>query len=239
MPAERHVLVRRCPPPRRRAGCGASRAATATCVNPWPPSQISSSWRRTLRWLRAKPPGRSDTASRSVMIQREEAGLEALRPAPPHRRAARHAAQPRPASSSRATVAAADVVHPHDRRRRGRAPTRPWRACPPRARRPGHVASSVVDPPMRHRPDERLARRAHEHRTPTRVGERREPGEQREVVRRPSCRSRCPGSATGRRRRRPRRARRRAARRGSRRPRPRRRRSAGSPASCAARPACA
>ncbi len=43
-------------------------------VKPWPTSQISSSWRRTLRWLRAKPPGRSDAARRSVTIQQKPRG---------------------------------------------------------------------------------------------------------------------------------------------------------------------
>ena len=44
------------------------------CVKPWPISQISSSWRRTLRWFRANPPGRSDAASRSLMTQQKARG---------------------------------------------------------------------------------------------------------------------------------------------------------------------
>src|SRR6266542_134029 len=53
--------------------CGES-SSDSTRVNPLPASQISSSWRRTLRWLRANPPGRSEAARRSLMIQQSARG---------------------------------------------------------------------------------------------------------------------------------------------------------------------
>src|SRR4051812_38208939 len=53
--------------------CGES-SSVITRVKPFWPSQISSSWRRILRWLRANPPGRSDAASRSRTIQQKNLG---------------------------------------------------------------------------------------------------------------------------------------------------------------------
>src|SRR5579862_555863 len=40
-----------------------------TRLKPWTRSQMISSWRRTRRWLGAKPPGRSLTAKRSFNTQ--------------------------------------------------------------------------------------------------------------------------------------------------------------------------
>ena len=77
-----------------------------TRVKPCWASQISSSWRRILRWFRAKPPGRSDAASRSLMIQQNIRGSSpwaqrprnvviATPPPPARHRGARHRSQDR------------------------------------------------------------------------------------------------------------------------------------------------
>ena len=197
-------------------------------MKPWPMSQISSSCRRTLRWLRANPPGRSDAASRSLMIQQNARGSRpwAQRPfmPPPSRRVrtSRRATAVRRRSPRRR--APARFV------RRGR-PTTPWlRACRRHAAATSSPSTLAMND-LREGPDE--------HRDLDAPDELRQSRQQRQVV---GCGlpEADPGIRAQRSRRRSRAARAvRAVRRGSRRPRRRRRRTAALPASCAARRACA
>src|SRR5262249_1834261 len=93
--------------------CGES-SRDSTRVKPLPASQMSFSWRRILRWLRANPPGRLDAASWSLMIQVKPRGSRSWA----HRfftvwlscgvRLGHHAVQVDRARR------AADVVHAHD-----------------------------------------------------------------------------------------------------------------------------
>ena len=204
-------------------------------MNPWPTSQISSSWRRTLRWLRAKPPGRSDAASRSLMIQQKHAGLRGPAPSGPSRHRVSVPSARSITSSSRDVrrAVARDVVHPHD--------AAPWSTAHTvggqRARRRG-AATAVAEhacrgSDLRDVPDQHAARR----RAPTSSASRASSARLCSAV----LPKPMPGSAQQR-----------AARDARPRARPRvavdeevadlarrRRRSAGLPASCAARPACA
>ena len=200
-------------------------------MKPWPMSQISSSWRRTLRWLRAKPPGRSDAASRSLMIQQKRTRLEPLGPASLHATRLRVDARPSPEQPQRVGRRA---------RRRARARSRaPWSTA--------HTAvasvpsSRVVDGVVAEHsaPRNDLRDGADEHRHVDALDQLAEAREQLEVVRdglaEPDAgigAQRVGRDAGGARRGE-------ALDAGSRRPRRRRRRSAGRAASCAARPACA
>ena len=95
-------------------------SSDTTWVKPLTLSQISSSWRRTLRWLRANPPGPLAGAEAVLDHPREVARLQALGPAPAQP-AGGHAAIPSGVARSivveqldRASRSG-DVVHAHRR----------------------------------------------------------------------------------------------------------------------------
>ena len=151
------------------------------CVKPCPMSQISSSWRRTLRWLRANPPGRSDAASRSLMTQQNARGSRpcAHRPFTPPASISRHAHCSRRCAhlgqEPHRVGRAADVVHAHERA--------PWSTAHTTvARVPSSRASAAVA--TEHGPDERLARRADEHGNVDALDQLASASEEHEVVRR-------------------------------------------------------
>ena len=182
---------------RARTGCPASSYACRLCgesssermcVKPWPISQISSSWRRTLRWLRANPPGRSDAASRSLMIQQNAARLEPLRPPTLH-------------ATASASMRVHHVEQP-DARRRPRA-TSCTRTIARALRRTHQTAVASVPSSRastgvvaeRARPMNDLRDGPTSTGTSTRSTSSRRRASSVEVVRRRSCRTRCPGSA--------------------------------------------
>ena len=206
--------------------CGESRSES-TCVKPCPISQISSSWRRTLRWLRANPPGRSDAASRSLMTQQNNRGS---RPCAQRPRNGRHQSSPSSGGSchrgraiDRSTAAAAprarDVVHTHHR---GALVDRPHHGGE------GAVVTRVARP--RHRADEPM-NALRDVPTSTGTSTRSTSSGSRASRTRLCCAvlpKPMPGSAiSASRSNAARRAQPRGARRGSRRPRRRHRRSAG------------
>ena len=206
------------------------------CVKPWPMSQISSSWRRTLRWLRANPPGRSDAASRSLMTQQKHAA-RAPGPSVPHVHASDLRGEWR-VPSRRAAAAhrrrGADVVHAHDRARPGRR-AHTTVASVRVVARVGRVAVAESRAPrndLRDAPDERPARRRARR---ARRGARAARGCARAVLPNPmpgSAHSASAAMPAARARAEP--IEQEVADLGA-----RRRRSAGRAASCGARPACA
>src|SRR5262249_24837684 len=86
----------------------------STRVNPLPASQMSSSWRRTLRWLRANPPGRSDAARRSLMIQVKPRGSRPWAQRPLTRRPSRDVRSCHHAVQLDRACSTLDVVHAHN-----------------------------------------------------------------------------------------------------------------------------
>ena len=169
-------------------------------VNPWPISQISSSWRRTLRWLRE--PARTLRRREPVLDDpAERARLEPLRPS------ALHQAPPRAfapvlardlcrvdalhhVQQARRVDHGSDVVHAHH--------TRAVIEGPHRARQRGVVARGGrrhLAPGRRreHRAEERLARGTNQHRYADACHELGRAARAARGCGRPASRSRCPG----------------------------------------------